>query len=176
MIKIKIISVVFCMLLSVLCHFIYPIFPNPVTSILFPVNESIWEHMKLITIPLILASLLEYILYKVLEIPCNNFILSIGISAIFGIMFYLILYLPITAIFNHNFIIAITILLLTLIFSEFISFLVINIDKVKYSNLIGFLLIIINIIVFAILTYNPPKNYLFYDTQTKSYGIQKSQS
>lgn len=173
MIKIKINTVIFCILLSVLCHFIYPIFPNPVTSIFFPVNESIWEHMKLITVPIILASVIEYILYKVLEIPYNNFILSIGISSIFGIMFYLILYLSITAIFKHNFIIAITILLLTFIFSEFISFLVINTDKVKYSNLIGFLLIIINITVFAILTYNPLKNYLFYDTQTKSYGISK---
>ncbi len=173
MIKIKINTVIFCILLSVLCHFIYTIFPNPVTSIFFPVNESIWEHMKLITMPIILASAIEYILYKVLEIPYNNFILSIGISSIFGIMFYLILYLPITAIFKHNFIIAVTILLLTFIFSEFISFLVINNDKIKYSNLIGFLLIIINIIVFAILTYNPPKNYLFYDTQTKSYGMPK---
>lgn len=173
MIKIIINTVIFCILLSVLCHFIYPIFPNPVTSIFFPVNESIWEHMKLITVPIILASVIEYILYKVLEIPYNNFILSIGISSIFGIMFYLILYLPIIAIFKHNFIIAVTILLLTFIFSEFISFLVINNDKVKYSNLIGFLLIIINITVFAILTYNPPKNYLFYDTQTKSYDIQK---
>lgn len=173
MTKIKIISVVLCLLLSVIFHFLYTIFPNSVTSIFFPVNESIWEHMKLITMPIIVTSIIEYFIFKTFNISYHNFILSIGISSIFGIMFYLILYLPITAIFNHNFIIAIIILLLTFIFSQFISFLVINTHQVKYSNLIGLLLIIINITIFAILTYNSPKNYLFYDTQTKSYGIQK---
>lgn len=173
MTKIKIISVVLCLLLSVVFHFLYRIFPNPITSILFPVNESIWEHMKLITMPIIFTSIIEYFLYKILDIPYNNFTLSIGISSLFGIMFYLILYLPITSIFKHNFIIAIVILLLTFIFSAYISYIVLNTNQVKYSNLLGFLLIFINIIIFAILTYNPPNNYLFYDTQTKSYGIKK---
>lgn len=173
MTKIKISSVVLCLLFSIIFHFLYRIFPNPITSILFPVNESIWEHMKLITMPIIFTSIFEYFLYKILDISYNNFTLSIGISSLFGIMFYLILYLPIISIFKHNFIIAVIILLLTFIFCEYISYTILNISKVKYSNLIGFLLIFINIIIFAILTYNPPNNYLFYDTQTKSYGIPK---
>lgn len=173
MTKIKIISVVLCLLLSVVFHFLYTAFPSPITSIFFSVNESIWEHMKLITMPIIFTSIIEYFLYKSFNIPYHNFTLAIGISSLFGIMFYLILYLPITSIFKHNFIIAIVILLLTFIFSSYISYIVLNTNQVKYSNLIGFLLIFINIIIFAIFTYNPPKNYLFYDTQTKSYGMPK---
>ena len=43
--------------LSVLLHFLFTWFPNPVTALLSPVRESIWEHVKLIYFPLLAASL-----------------------------------------------------------------------------------------------------------------------
>ena len=62
--KIKIINVVFLFLLSFLWHFMYDLFPNNLFALVFPVNESIWEHMKIIYYCLLLGSILEFVLCK----------------------------------------------------------------------------------------------------------------
>ena len=46
--KIKIINVVFLFLLSFLWHFMYDLFPNNIFALVFPVNESVWEHMIIV--------------------------------------------------------------------------------------------------------------------------------
>lgn len=43
---------------GVLLHFLFHWFPNPVTALISPVRESIWEHVKILYFPLLLASLL----------------------------------------------------------------------------------------------------------------------
>ena len=32
-------------------HFLYNVWPNPLTAVLAPVNESVWEHLKLLYWP-----------------------------------------------------------------------------------------------------------------------------
>ena len=43
---------------GVCLHFLYTLFPNPVTALFSPVNESLWEHGKLLLWPYLGASLL----------------------------------------------------------------------------------------------------------------------
>ena len=43
--------------LGVLLHFLFDWFPNPVTALISPVRESVWEHVKLIFYPLLAAAL-----------------------------------------------------------------------------------------------------------------------
>ena len=43
--------------LGVLLHFLFEWFPNPVTALISPVRESIWEHVKIIYFPLLAAAL-----------------------------------------------------------------------------------------------------------------------
>lgn len=171
--KIKIIGVFLIFILSFISHFMYEWFPNTLFSILFPVNESIWEHMKLIVTPVLIFSLIEYIVYRWKNISYNNFILSYAISLILGIIIYLMIYLPIDYIFGHSMIFAISLLFLIFIIVEVISYYIMNYREIRYSNLIGIILIIIMYIVFGYLTYNPILNYLFYDTSKKIYGIDK---
>lgn len=38
-------------------HFLYEWLPNPVTALLSPINESLWEHIKLIYWPYLAAAL-----------------------------------------------------------------------------------------------------------------------
>ena len=57
--KIKIIGIFIIFILSVIFHFLYGIFPNYLFSILFPVNESIWEHMKLIVTSTLVFSIFD---------------------------------------------------------------------------------------------------------------------
>lgn len=42
---------------GVLLHFLYQWFPNPVLALISPVRESVWEHVKLLYIPLLAVSL-----------------------------------------------------------------------------------------------------------------------
>lgn len=46
------------LILGVLLHFLYGWFPNPVTALVSPVRESIWEHLKILFVPLMLSGLL----------------------------------------------------------------------------------------------------------------------
>ena len=171
--KVKIIGVFIIFGLSFLSHFMYQWLPNSIFSILFPVNESIWEHMKLIVTPVLIFSIFEYVIYRKKNIEYNNFILSYAVSMILGIIIYLIIYLPIENIFGHSMIVAIVILFITFIVVEFISYYIMNSREIKYSNIIGISLIILIYIVFGYLTYNPIESDLFYDKEKKIYGIPK---
>ena len=44
--------------LGVLLHFLYAWLPNPLTALVSPVRESLWEHLKLLFYPLLAAALL----------------------------------------------------------------------------------------------------------------------
>lgn len=160
-------------ILSFLGHFLYNLFPNTLFSILFPVNESIWEHMKLIVTPILIYIIIEYIIYRKKNIAYNNFILSYAISIIIGIIFYLITYLPIHYIWGHSLLFAIALLFITFVVIEYISYKIMNYKEIKYNTLIGILMLLLLYILFGIFTYYPPRNGLFYDTQSKSYGINK---
>lgn len=53
--------ILFTMILGSLNHFLYGFSDqNPVTALIAPVNESVWEHMKLLFFPFLLFSLVEY--------------------------------------------------------------------------------------------------------------------
>ena len=171
--KIKIFGIFIIFIFSFLCHFMFDWFPNSFFSILFPVNESIWEHMKLLVTPVLFFSIFEYIIYKRNNVYFNNFFLSYVISTIVGIIFYLIIYLPIDYIYGHNAIFAISLLFFIFIVIQLISYYIMNYTSVKYSNILGICLIVFIYIVFSYLTYNPIKNDIFFDTQKKMYGIPR---
>lgn len=171
--KIKIIGVFVIFILSFLSHFIYEWFPNALFSLIFPVNESIWEHMKLLVTPVLIFSLIEYIIYKKKDINFNNFILSYSISMFFGIIIYLILYLPIHYIFGHSSIFAIILLFIVFIIIEIISYYIMRYKEFRYSNILGLGIILVMYVIFGYLTYYPLESDLFYDTSKNIYGIPK---
>lgn len=158
-------------MLTIIFHFIYELLPNTFFSIIAPVNESIWEHMKLIVSPVLFFSIFEYLIYKKKDITVNNFILSYAISCIIGIIIYLLIYIPINDIFGHKAYIAILLLLLTLGLVQYISYYIMNRKKICYSNDIGILMIIIIYFIFGYLTYHPIHINLFYDYMNKVYGL-----
>ncbi len=159
--------------LSVLSHFMYEWYNNFIFSILFPVNESICEHMKLLVTPVLIYALVEYFIYRKKRIKFNNFSLSYGISIVVGIVSYLIIYLPIDHFFGHNMIVSIALLFFDYVLISYISYSILNIRKIKNSNIIGILLIVFIYFLFYYLTYYPAHSYMFYDTKNKIYGIKK---
>lgn len=136
-----------------------------------PVNESIWEHMKLLYTPIILTILFDYFITNKNKIKLNNFFTSIFISSISSIILYLVIYMPIHNTFGHNATFAIILLFIIICFSQYISYLILTKENYQKLNIISIVLIIIGFIVFGYLTYKPLKNNLFYDTKNEKYGI-----
>ena len=67
--KIKVISILGIFILSFISHFMYDLFPNIIFSFIFPVNESIWEHMKILYTSILLYGFIDkYLLNKYKEI------------------------------------------------------------------------------------------------------------
>ena len=169
--KIKIIAVIGIFLLSFLFHFIYEWLPNSFTAIFFPVNESIWEHQKLIFTSVIMYGIIDYIVLQKFKIKYNNFFTSLFVSAFTIIPIFLILYLPFYYKIGPKMILNIGIMLIAIIISQIISYYILKAKNFDKLNIISLILIIISYIVLAYLTYNPIKNELFFDTQEEKYGL-----
>jgi len=168
--KIKIIGVIIVFLLSFPLHFLYDLFPNFLTSIFSNVNESIWEHMKIIFTTYILYGGVEYLIFRE-KVKWNNYLLQLFVVPFLGIMIYLSIYLPLFNIFGENMIISIVLLFIVVVIEEVMSYFILSMEEIKGQRIIGILGIVGMYIIFTYLTYNPPKNYLFYDMKEEKYGI-----
>lgn len=171
--KYKIIGAICLFILSFAWHFGYDILPNFFTSILFPVNESIWEHMKIFWGVILFYGVIEYFLLKRKNINVNNYLLKLVIMAILSIFIFLIIYLPIYNIFGENFVITIILMFITYAVIEYISYLLFKLKERKISTILPIFLIFGVYLLFGYLTYNPLKNYIFYDISSGNYGIEK---
>ncbi len=169
--KIKVIGAVSIIVLSFLFHFAYTTFPNFLTSLFFPVNESIWEHMKLFFISALVYSIIDYILLKKNNIKFNNFFLQLFVTSVLSFIIYLIVYLPLYNIFHENMFISIGLLILVIILGQIVSYFLLKQEELKILNLLSIILLPLIFLVFAYLTYNPIKNYVFFDIQSEKYGI-----
>lgn len=168
----KVITVIGCFLLAFLTHFLYEWFPNTLFSIFFPVNESIWEHMKMLYTTILLYELIEFIILKLKKIKVNNFLLASFTSAILSIPIYLIMFLPIFYKMGEKMIITFIIMLITFIIVQIIHYKLITYKEI-HLDILAFIFIITTYIVMGILTYYPPEIDLFFDTKNEKYGINK---
>ncbi len=154
--KIKIYGVFISFFFAILLHFIYKLIPTHFISVIAPVNESIWEHMKLIVTSSLLFGVLECYIYKKRDITFNNLILSYGIASILAIIVYLIIYIPLYDIFGHKVYMAVGLLFLIFILLQIISYYIISYKKINYAGSIGIFLIIIIYFIFGFFIYFPP--------------------
>lgn len=170
--KIKVIGVIVVFLLTVLYHFLYEWLPNPIFSVLFPVNESIWEHMKLLYSGFLTWGVIEYFVLKRKNIKFTNYFSSLFLTMITSIILYLIIYLPLYNLFGENMIVSIALLVIVIILMTIFNyFLITRKNENSLLNIASIILIVLGYTVFLALTYNPPKNYIFYDTTENKYGI-----
>ena len=168
--KIKIINIILFFALSFLWHFMYDWFPNFLTSIFFPVNESIWEHMKIIFGVIVFGSLISLILMNKFHIKHNNFYVEIITKAVLGVLFYLIIFIPLYKWLGENMFISISLMLITYIYVEIIGYKILKLNEMNI-NILPIILIFLCYILFFLLTYYPPHNFIFFDEIKLIYGI-----
>lgn len=167
--KWKIISIFLIFILSSLFHFIYDWFPSYFTSLIFPVNESIWEHNKLIFLSILIVTLIEKVYYK----DNKNYLYSGLISSIVCSLLVMLIFTPIYLYIlktNDNIILTLIIYFISICISVYINSKLLKEDynptKEKIALIIWLLIFIVN----AILTYYPPNIALFYDFNKNIYG------
>lgn len=166
----KLIGTIIACILPFPLHYLYEAFPNFISSIFLPVNESIWEHMKLLFGSIILAGIIQKLIVINKKIKINNVCFSNFIAALISIPIFLLLFLPIYFTIGENFTVTIIIMFISIIIAELISYMLMNEKDYKFENKTIFFVIIVYVL-FTLLTYFPIKNDLFKDPTTNKYGI-----
>lgn len=155
-----IIGFVFVSIIGTLFHFVYEWSGNNfIVGLFTPINESVWEHIKLLFFPMLIYSLYMNKQLKT-EYPCVNSGLSLGIligSFLIPIIFYTytgILGFDISAI-------DIAIFFICVIVAFFVAYrFTLSCSVQKYTKLLNITLFIM-ILLFLLFTYSPPNIGLF---------------
>jgi len=163
-----IIGVIAITIISSLLHFGFEFFGKiKWTAIVFAVNESVWEHLKIGFFAALIYYILEYFIYgnkftnffpaKVIDLLLIPFLTALFF---YGYTYFL----------DDNLILDIMTLVLSIIIAQIVGY-KITLSKKKLPNRIFLITLIILLIIFPLFTFYPPKINLFYDFAHKRYGI-----
>lgn len=168
----KLIGVPAIFVLGSLFHFIYKYGgKKPWMAVISPVNESIWEHLKIAFYPALLYSLVQFFIIG--EIPTTFFTAEIiGIYCI--LVFILIAEWIYPAILKRNIlIIDLFVFFIAILIGQIVSYLLILKDSmVIIPDIYIALIILAQVFIFAIFSFKPPKLPLFKDSVDGKYGIK----
>ena len=170
--KILFIETITIFLSMFLFHNIYNWFPNFLTASFFPVNESLFEHLKLMFTTQIIISLIIYLILKIKRIKFSNYLLGLLVSTIVTISLFFLIYLPIYNRFGENLFLTMSIYLITLIIGNIIFYLICKRKHEFLLNLISLVIISIIAVILIYFTFNPLKNDFFFDSIEEIYGIK----
>jgi hypothetical protein len=138
-----------------------------------PVNESVWEHLKLLLFPTIIISVVEYIMCGKNR---NGYIISKTISLIIGLVFIVTAYYTYTgASGNESFIADIIIFILSCAITSFLTCIFMNCKTIRFDDtktIIAILILTAIILMFVYFTFDPPMLELFRDPISEDFGIQ----
>ena len=172
--RIIIISCIISILVGIFLHFAYNLSDkNNIVGLFAPVNESTFEHLKLLFIPYTLFGILFFIAYhnKLSNIPILTFLGNIVGMFVIVTLYYFSLNFPNISGAVTN----IVIYIIGVITSYYIFYLGLYdkefYNETKESNIIGVCALTLLFTLFVTKTYSPIKTLLTIDPQTKTYGI-----
>ena len=165
---------IFCIfLLGFIVHGIYEWFPNFLSIVFFPINESIFEHCKMIFTSYMIWTIIKYLIFKKKRIIENNFLFKELITAFLEILLFLIIYIPVHNNTVESLMITLLIYFITILISQIINY-YINFKKdYKYLKILSFIVITIIYIICTYFAFKPPINNFFIDSTNNSYGLNK---
>lgn len=168
----QVFSIIFTFILGSLLHFTYKLSGgNPIVAFFSSINESVWEHLKLLFFPMVLATIIGYF-YIGKNVP--NFLYSKTIGIIISMIFMVVFFYTYTGILGKNIpIIDIASFFIATIVGEFLSYMLI-VNNYRNSDLISIITLIIIFICFIFFTYFTPNIGIFKDPITGKYGISNT--
>ena len=167
----QIFSVIFIIIFGTLFHFTYQLSgKNPIVAIFSSINESTWEHLKLLYFPMLITIIIGCVYLKK-EAP--NFLCSKTIGILVAMAFTVVFFYTYTGVLGKNIpTIDIFSFVIATILGEFVSYVLI-VNKFKCNNVIAIIVLIILFICFTVFTYFTPNIGIFKDPLTGEYGIKQ---
>lgn len=162
---------VFTGIAGVLLHFLYDWTDNSIIVAPFSaVNESIWEHMKLLFFPMFVFALVEY---KFIGKKYGNFWCAKLAGIITGLLLIPIIYYTYTGVLGIN---ADWFNIVIFFIAAGVAYYLENLlvrNKLGFckSSCVAFVILCFIAVLFVVMTFIQPKIPLFQDMTTGNYGI-----
>lgn len=171
--KHTILGIAFTIVFGILSHFLYEFSGyNTLVGLISPINESIWEHLKLLFMPVILFSIIEFFARR--NVKC--FIPARTLALFIGMFFIVSTYYTISGIIGKNIDWFNIIIFLISVFIVFVltEIIIKNCHTVSRRCIIGcIILLLMTFVLFIIWTFYPPELNIFIDNATNSRGIYR---
>lgn len=155
-----ILGILFVTAAGTLWHYVYDwTGRQPFIGFFFPVNESTWEHMKLVFFPMVL-----YALFMDKRLGRDGFCLSCALLAgiLLGTLLIPVLFYTYTGIIGTNFIVAdILVFILSVLCAFFAVYRLARTCRLKSCSVFLYIAVCIFFFCFLFFTYNPPGLALF---------------
>ena len=167
------ISILIIFFLGTVSHFIYDLTGQLlIVGCLFPINESIWEHLKLLLIPMIAWWSIFYVRYShKYNLNIDKWFSSSLVALITSMYIQLSTFYIYTGAFNIEYlIIDILIFLLAVTLGQYMGLHFYKYGK-EHNYKICILVILLIIILFIFMTFYPPHLPLFLDMKSGGYGL-----
>ena len=167
----EMVGTVFIIILGSILHFTFEWSGgNPVVGAFSAVNESVWEHLKLVFWPALLFMLIEYIPLKK---TANNFGLAKTVGVYLAIIIIPIIFCSYTAVTGKSiFVIDISTFVVAVIIGQISSYKLLTRKKLsKNLERISLILLVMLGVAFVSFTFYPPQLPVFRDPITGKYGI-----
>ena len=170
--RFQVVATIFTIVLGSILHFTYDLLGNSnIVATFSAVNESTWEHLKLLAIPMILFAIIEYFF---IGKDANNYVEAKTLGVIFGMLLITMIFYTYTGIIGNNFfVLDIITFILAVMGSEWLSFkiMVSRSFSNKITQILSLICAILIIIMFFVYTFIQPEINLFRDPITGDYGI-----
>ncbi len=148
-------------------HFIFDFLHNDIIAIFFPINESIFQHMKMIFTSFFIFYMILFIIRK--KYNFENIFLANVVASISSIAFFLIIYIPVYLNLGENMIFTFILLFISIFLGQYLALTFLKKKDYKVINMFSIILILIIFTISGYLTFNPIKNFLFWDPEHKTY-------
>ena len=167
----QIITVIICIILGTLLHFTYEWSGENMTVGLFSaVNESTWEHLKLVFYPMFLMAIIGYF---IIGKRSDNYWFAQALGILVAIIFIIVFFYTYTGIIGQNFApVDIGTFIVAILLGELATYKLLISRKSYNAELISIIFLIILFLSFILYTFNPPQIPLFQDPISGGYGIQ----
>ena len=170
--KFQIFSVIFVMILGTILHFTFKLSNNNLFVASFSsVNESTWEHLKLVFFPMLITTIIGYF-YFGNRYP--NFLCAKTLGIFVAMSFVTVFFYTYTGILGTNFaIFDIGSFFIAVLLGEYVSYKKINSNLSCTKNIehVYKVILIVLLVCFIAFTYFTPRIGYFKDPITSCYGI-----
>lgn len=157
--KFLIFSFIFTSILGTFLHFTYELSGNNVIVALFsPINESVWEHLKLLYFPMLITTLIGTYYYRN---DISNFLCSKTIGIIVALFFTVSFFYTYSGILGKNIaVIDILTFYIAVFFGEYVSYKLMK-KPLKCNNGVAIVVLAILLLCFILFTFNTPDIGIF---------------